>query len=157
MVESGAVAQSPYRPLSRSDAMAFVKEIPSQEVRERYGPLPNLYEGRLWVADYEREIFLWGGQDGNPYFDDLIEGLFRMRYGGQLFRFGLYCYEWRLPTEDGRHVLKWDRIGDLDPTPERIGLDSADILRVIKDAIVVLGSDALFLGFSEDMIVRFGF
>lgn len=157
MVEPGAVAQSPYRPRSRSGAMAFVKEIPSQEARERYGPLPNLYEGRLWVADYEREIFLWGGEDGNPYFDDLIEGIFRMRYGGKIFGFGLYCYEWRLPTEDGRHVLKWDRIGGLDPTPERIGLNSADVLRVIKDAIVVLGSDALFLGFSEDVIVRFGF
>ena len=102
--------------------MAFVKEIPSPEVRERYGPLPNLYEGRLWVADYEREIFLWGGQDGNPYFDDLIEGLFRMRYGGQLFRFGLYCYEWRLPTEDGRHVLKWDRIGGLIQLPRELVL-----------------------------------
>jgi hypothetical protein len=137
--------------------MAFVKEIPSQEARERYGPLPNLYEGRLWVADYEREIFLWGGEAGNPYFDDLIEGLFRMRYGGQIFEICLLCREWRLPQEEGVHVLNWDTLAMLHPIPAMVEMHRDRVVNAMKEAITALGSDALTFGFSEKMIIRFGF
>lgn len=157
MVQSGETVQSPYPPHSRSAAMAFVKELPSPEDRERYGTLLRLHEGRIWIADHERQIFLSGGQDGNPYYDDLIEAIFRMLYKGQLFRFCLYCRQWPLPVEGGRHVLSWDLLADLDPTPERVGFDSLDVLTDIKAALAVLGGDALFIGFSNDLIVRIGF
>lgn len=157
MVQSGETVQSPYPPHSRSAAMAFVKEFPSPEDRERFGSQLRLHEGRIWIADHERQIFLSGGQDGNPYYDDLIEAIFRMLYKGQLFEICLHCHEWRLPREGGVAVLNWDLLAMLYPVPATVGLDRDRVIDALKEGLSVMGSDALSLGFSEMMIVRFGF
>ena len=157
MPQAGAPACAPYPPGSTAPAMAFVKEVPSDEALERYGSLLNLRHSRLWVADHERQIFLWGGQTGNPYFDDLIEGVFVILYEGRIFKFYLYCRQWQLPFEDGFWVLRWDSINDIDPTPGKVGVDVLDLMNEIKGALVVLGTDALYLGSRGPTKVLFGF
>ncbi len=157
MPQAGAPACTPYPPGSTAPAMAFVKEVPSDEALERYGSLLNLRHSRLWVADHERQIFLWGGQTGNPYFDDLIEGVFVILYEGHVFKFYVYCRQWQLPVEDGFYILKWDSVNAIDPTPAAVGVDFDVLVAEIKRGLEVMESDALFLGSRGPTRVLFGF
>jgi hypothetical protein len=54
-------------------------------------------------------------------------------------------------------VLNWDTIAMLYPIPAMVEMHRDRVIDAMKEALTALGSDALTFGFSEKMIIRFGF
>ncbi|MFN7678157.1 MAG: hypothetical protein ACK5QW_06110 [Cyanobacteriota bacterium] len=135
--------------------MAFKNEVVSDEDIDRYHlPFPK-GEGRWWTRDAERDYYLWGGLTGNRAFDPEQEGKFFLYTGGFVYHVALRPGERREDPSSGQVILRWNELLSL--RPEASGGDKNRVLDVLREALVVYGSDGRRNIFCPDFRVLFGF
>ena len=143
-------------PSPRPLPVAFVNEIVSDADIDAYGLPFKKGKGHWWTRDKERDLYLWGGECGNPARGEDIEGQFSFFVDRVKLRFTLSLGDWSADWHVKPYIVAWDRLVRIDP-PNCGGLNQARVIGLIKEALVVYGSDGRENHNVPDRIVRFGF
>ena len=143
-------------PSPRLLPVAFVNEVVSDADIDAYDLPFEKGKGHWWTRDKERDLYLWGGEYGNPARGEDIEGRFSFWADGVKLRFTFSLGDWSANWHVRPYVVTWDRLVRIDP-PDCGGLNHARVIGLIKEALVVYGSDGRENRNVPDRIVRFGF
>jgi hypothetical protein len=148
----------PPRPagLGGAAAMPFVNEVVSDDDIDRYDLPFAKGDGQYWTRDRDRDLYLWGGESGNPARDEEIEGKFHLYLAGTLLRITLSLGEWSRDWTVTPYVVAWDGPVGIYP-PDGAGLDRQQVIALLKEALIAYGSDGRDNKNVPDRLVRFGF
>ena len=136
--------------------MAFVNEVVSDADIEAYGLELEKGRGHWWTRDRERDLYLWGGESGNPAFGEEIEGRFVLYISSKQVKIAISFGEWSKNWHAKPYVITWDKLLWVDP-PDWAGLDRQLVIRLLKEALIVYGRDGRLNRNTPDRVVRFGF
>jgi hypothetical protein len=136
--------------------VAFVNEVVSDADIDAYGLPFEKGKGHWWTRDKERDLYLWGGEYGNPAWDEDVEGRFSFCVDGVKLGFALSLGFWSANWHVKPYIVTWDRLVRIDPA-DCGGLNQSRVIELIKEALVVYGSDGRDNRNVPDRIVRFGF
>jgi hypothetical protein len=136
--------------------VAFVNEVVSDADIDAYGLPFEKGKGHWWTRDQERDLYLWGGEFGNPAWGDEVEGRFCLFIDGRTLRlalsFGLWSKNWHVKP----YIVTWDRLLWIDP-PDCCGIDRSRVIDFLKESLVAYGRDGRENRNTPDRIVHFGF
>jgi len=136
--------------------MAFVNEVVSDADIDAYDLGLEKGKGHWWTRDKERDLYLWGGESGNPVFGEEIEGRFELFVSGRLIKLAISLGHWSKNWHAKPYVVEWDRLLWIDP-PDFAGLDRDWVIAVLKEALIAYGRDGRRNLNTPDRIVHFGF
>jgi len=136
--------------------MAFVNEVVSDADIDAYDLGFEKGKESWWTRDKERDLYLWGGQSGNPAFGEEIEGRFHFYMLGVRLRIALSLGEWSRNWHVKPYVVAWGQVLWIDP-PDCGGLDRRLVIDLLKEALIAYGRDGWENRNVPDRIVRFGF
>ena len=114
--------------------MAFVNEIVSDADIDAYGLPFEKGKGHWWTRDKERDLYLWGGECGNPAWGEDIEGQFSFYVDRVKLRFTLSLGVWSADWHVKPYIVVWDRLVRIDP-PDCRGLNQARVIGLILSLI----------------------
>jgi hypothetical protein len=136
--------------------MAFVNEVVSDSDIEAYQLGLEKGKGHWWTRDKERDLYLWGGETGNPAFGDEIEGRFVLFISGRLIEFAISLGQWSKNWHAKPYVVAWDKLLWVEP-PDLAGIDRDLVISILKEALIAYGRDGRHNLNTPDRIVQFGF
>jgi hypothetical protein len=136
--------------------VAFVNEVVSDADIDAYALPFEKGKGHWWTRDKERDFYLWGGEYGNPAWGDDIEGRFNFCVDGVKLQFTFSLGDWSANWHAKPYIVSWDQLVRVDP-PNWGDLNHARVIELIKEALVVYGSDGRENRNVPDRVVRFGF
>jgi hypothetical protein len=136
--------------------MPFKNEVVSDEDIDRYNlPFPK-GEGRWWTRDAERDYYLWGGRVGNPAYDDMQEGRFRLYVNGTVYLIRITPGEGSTDLYESPFIINWESIAGIQPnTASKEELDR--IIQVLKEALIIYGYEGQDDNWVENAKVLIGF
>ena len=136
--------------------MPFVNETVSDADIDHYG-LP-FEKGRLryWTHDRDRHRYLWGGMAGNPAYDDIREGRFRLFTNNTLYYIAIEPGVVPKTYKIKPVRLEWKNILQISPKPDTSELRQ-QILAELKEALLVYGIDGRGNKYTQDREIIFGF
>jgi hypothetical protein len=136
--------------------VAFVNEVVSDADIDAYGLPFEKGKGHWWTRDKERDLYLWGGEYGNPAWGDDVEGRFRFFLDGRTLRLALSFGFWSKNWHVRPYIVTWDRLLWIDP-PDCFGIDRTRVIGLVQEALVAYGRDGRENRNTPDRIVHFGF
>lgn len=136
--------------------MAFVNEVVSDADIDAYGLPFEKGKGHWWTRDKERDLYLWGGEYGNPAWGDDVEGHFHFFIDGRTLRLALSFGFWSKNWHVRPYIVTWDRLLWIDP-PDCFDIDRTKVIDLVQEALVAYGRDGRENCNTPDRIVRFGF
>lgn len=136
--------------------MAFMNEVVSDADIDAYGLGLEKGKGHWWTRDKERDLYLWGGESGNPAFGEEIEGRFEIFLSGRLIRIAISLGQWSANWHVKPYVVDWDQLLWIEPS-DCAGLDRDLVITVLKEALIAYGRDGRQNLNTPDRIVHFGF
>lgn len=136
--------------------MPFVNEVVSDDDIDRYGLPFAKGGGQWWTRDQQRDLYLWGGESGNPARDEEVVGKFRFFMDGVLLRITLSFGEWSKDWTVKPYVVAWDKILSIDPA-DCGGLSKEMVISLFKEALVAYGRDGWENHGVPDRVVTFNF
>jgi len=136
--------------------MPFVNEVVSDDDIDRYNLPFAKGGGQWWTRDQERDLYLWGGESGNPARDEDIVGSFNFYIHGIYLKITLELGEWSKDWDVKPYVVAWKKILHLQP-PELGGLEQAYTLSLLKEALAAYGADGRRNKGVPERLVLFGF
>ena len=136
--------------------MAFVNERVSDEDIDAY-ELPFIKgDDQWWTRDKERDIYLWGGRSGNPARGEQIIGRFHFYMSGTRLLLGISLGQWSKDWHVKPYVVAWDQLLWIEPA--NCGeLDRANMISLLKEALITYGRNGWENRNTPDRIVNFGF
>ena len=136
--------------------MSFVNETVSDADIDHYG-LP-FHKGRLryWTHDRATQRYLWGGMAGNPAYDDIREGRFKLFTAGTLYSIVIKPGEGPTTYKVKPCRLEWKKITSIKPTPASADVRQ-QIIQELKEALLVYGIDGRENKYTPDREIIFGF
>jgi hypothetical protein len=143
-------------PSPRPLPVAFVNEIVSDADIDAYGLPFEKGKGHWWTRDKERDLYLWGGEYGNPAWGDDVEGRFSFFIDGKTLRLALSLGVWSKNWNVSPYIVTWDRLLWIDP-PDCYAIDRSRVIDLVQEALVAYGRDGRENRNTPDRIVRFGF
>ena len=156
---------SPGSPLERAPAdlpsphpliVAFVNEVVSDADIDAYGLPFEKGKGHWWTRDKERDLYLWGGECGNPAWGEDVEGLFTLYITGVKLRLAISLGQWSRNWHVKPFHIVWGQLLWIDP-PEMGGLGRERVITVLKEALLAYGRDGWENINTPDRVVTFGF
>jgi len=136
--------------------MPFVNEVVSDDDIDRYNLPFAKGGGQWWTRDQERDLYLWGGESGNPARDEDIVGRFHFYIHGIHLKITIELGEWSKDWSVKPYVVAWEKILHLEP-PELGGLKQAYALNLLKEALAAYGADGRRNKGVPERLVLFGF
>ena len=136
--------------------MTFVNEVVSDADIDAYGLGLEKGKGHWWTRDKERDLYLWGGEYGNPAWGDDVEGHFAFFIDGRTLRLALSIGAWSKNWHVRPYIVNWDRLLWIEP-PDCNGVDRSRMIDLLHEALVSYGRDGRENRNTPDRIVRFGF
>jgi len=136
--------------------MPFVNEVVSDDDIDRYNLPFAKGGGQWWTRDQERDLYLWGGESGNPARDEDIVGRFNFYIHGIHLKITLELGEWSKDWDAKPYVVAWKKILHLQ-LPELGGLEQAYTLSLLKEALAAYGADGRRNKGVPERLVLFGF
>jgi hypothetical protein len=136
--------------------MPFVNEVVSDDDIDRYGLGFPKGGGNYWTRDKERDLYLWGGEGGNPAYGEEIVGGFHLYISGTRLQISLSIGEWSKNWFVKPYLVTWDKVLRINPL-DCGGLDQAEVIGLLKEALVAYGRNGMDNKNTPDRIVRFGF
>lgn len=136
--------------------MPFVNEVVSDDDIDRYG-LP-FAKGRrqYWTRDKERDLYLWGGEGGNPAWGEEVVGEFHLFITGTLLRIRISLGEWSRDWTVKPYVVAWDQLLSIYPS-DCGGRDRGEVITLLKEALIAYGRDGWENRNVPERVVTFGF
>jgi hypothetical protein len=136
--------------------VAFVNEVVSDADIDAYALPFEKGKGHWWTRDKERDLYLWGGEYGNPAWGDDVEGLFSFFIDGRTLQLALSLGVWSKNWHVRPYIVTWDRLLWIDP-PDCYAIDRSRVIDLVHEALVAYGRDGRENRNTPDRIVRFGF
>lgn len=133
--------------------MAFAIEWLDEEQRKKEGA--NVTN---WVADREKEIFLWSvGKHWQIRADGDYSETIMLRIQGKQFRFELMpSADFRNYVSGQKHKYIWERVIEYWPQ-DLNGYSYDEVINVLKEALIIKGGGALDNKENPDFTVIFNF
>jgi hypothetical protein len=136
--------------------MAFVNERVSDEDIDAYELSMEKGKGHWWTRDKERNLYLWGGERGNPARGQEMHGYFYLFISGIRLRLAISLGQWSKNWHVKPYVVAWDQLLWIDP-PDCGGLDRTAVINLLKEALVAYGRNGRENLNTPDRITNFGF
>lgn len=136
--------------------MAFVNEVISDADIDRYQLPFRKGDGRYWTRDAERDMYLWGGFDGNPAFGEDFKWIFDFYIHGHLLTIYMDRGQGSVAFSESPFIVIWNKVLSIRPS-DCFGLNREEVIHCLKEALIAYGRNGMEHRRTPIMDIQFKF